>query len=468
MASRFMSKSDEMDSSKGRFFIAQASDGWISVKYKYSADRMGLAEYYNVSDLVPPDGTEILKINQDKDILTIFPLMTFPDRDDFLKPKYNRILAISLEGFSFENPQTHEDINDILESLPLGFIKDPEYGLGLQKEFRFIIHAIKNIEAINKLVITNLRSSTSIESDTYILDYRDFEAVRKSINRIHNEAVSAALKDKIILSHNALLTLLLPEKYPEKQRPYKQDTIFKAVLGASNVSSNISIKDKDATIKLLSDNMQDLAENHHQKLLELRHEIELVTLEQLIKKFESLLANKQQKEDRWQRLFQDNPFILNLAFGLPIMIVQDLVSMAGLKFDGTGEKIADFLYSNGITDNITLIEIKTPTTDLLGQKYRGGIFSPSTKLVGPVNQILDQRYHLQQNIAQLKINSRIYDLETYAIKCLVIIGTMPSDPDQKKSLELFRNNINDVIIVTFDELLEKLKNLYKFLSPKQE
>jgi len=45
---------------------------------------------------------------------------------------------------------------------------------------------------------------------------------------------------------------------------------------------------------------------------------------------------------------------------------------------------------------------------------------------------------------------------------------MPSDPDQKKSLELFRNNLNDVIIVTFDELLEKLKNLYKFLSPKQE
>lgn len=129
----------------------------------------------------------------------------------------------------------------------------------------------------------------------------------------------------------------------------------------------------------------------------------MVTLEQLITKFESLLANKQQ-EPLWQKFFQDNPFILSLAFGLPIIIFQGLVSMGGLKFDGKGEKIADFLYSNGRTDNITLIEIKTPATDLLGQKYRGGIFSPSTKLVGPVNQILDQRYHLQQNIDHLKNN----------------------------------------------------------------
>jgi len=269
MASRFISKQNEDDSSKGRFFIAQASDGWISVKYKYSADRMGLAEQYNVSDLAPPEGTEILRINQDTNILKIFPLMTSPDKEDFLQPKYNRILSISLEGFSFDNPQVPEDISDILEYLPSGFIKDPEYGLGLQKEFRFIIHEIENIETVNKLVITKSRSSSSIESDTYMLIYRDFESIRKSINRTHDEAISVARKDKIILSHNALLTSLLPDKYPEKQRSYKKDTIFKAVLGASNVSPNLSAKDKDAAITLVSRNLQYLSDKHHHKLLKL-------------------------------------------------------------------------------------------------------------------------------------------------------------------------------------------------------
>jgi hypothetical protein len=48
-----------------------------------------------------------------------------------------------------------------------------------------------------------------------------------------------------------------------------------------------------------------------------------------------------------------------------------------------------------------------------------------------------------------------------------MIGTTPTDADQKKSLELFRNNLNDVLVVTFDELLEKLKHLHAFLSPKQ-
>src|ERR1019366_6213052 len=51
------------------------------------------------------------------------------------------------------------------------------------------------------------------------------------------------------------------------------------------------------------------------------------------------------------------------------------------------------------------------------------------------------------------------NVESYAIKCVVVIGRVPTGPDEKKSLELFRNNLNDVLVVTFDELLEKLRHL---------
>jgi hypothetical protein len=42
---------------------------------------------------------------------------------------------------------------------------------------------------------------------------------------------------------------------------------------------------------------------------------------------------------------------------------------------------------------------------------------------------------------------------------------MPFGNDQRKSFELFRGNSKDVHIVTFDELLEKLKQLREFLTP---
>ena len=39
------------------------------------------------------------------------------------------------------------------------------------------------------------------------------------------------------------------------------------------------------------------------------------------------------------------------------------------------------------------------------------------------------------------------------------------EAEQKKSLELFRNNLHDTLVITFDELIDKLRHLHKFLLP---
>ena len=44
---------------------------------------------------------------------------------------------------------------------------------------------------------------------------------------------------------------------------------------------------------------------------------------------------------------------------------------------------------------------------------------------------------------------------------------MPSDKDQQKSFEFCRRNSKNVEIVTFDELLKKLKELSAFLNPEK-
>lgn len=119
---------------------------------------------------------------------------------------------------------------------------------------------------------------------------------------------------------------------------------------------------------------------------------------------------------------------------------------------------------NSLTDNTALIEIKTPQTKLLSKIYRGGVYTPSPELAGSMNQLLDQKYQFEKNIANIKESSRIHDIETYAVHGCLIIGLTPKGMDEKKSFDIFRWNSKSVQVMSFDELLENLKQLRKFLE----
>jgi hypothetical protein len=412
------------------------------------------------------------------DGLIIYPINTLPN-SDFLQPKYDKIKSITLEGFGYEMPETLEEVEDLLENLPTGFVKDYDFGLGLQKDYRFIINAIEENTEITNLLISNkektlINQSISMgfnifknidldaEFDSYMLNYDEYDAIRRGVDKITRDYQSNGRTDKSIFAYNALLNIANPEKYPEKHRPYKKDTILKFISDNDVDQVDLSVADQKEVINLISKNKKKLAEQQPKALMKLHNDIELVTLENLIQKFEEML-NKSLSEREWQKLFNENPFILNLAFGFPIIKVGEQVCVGGGTIFGNGEKITDFLVKNNITNNTALIEIKTPCTKLLNKAYRG-IYPPSNELSGSINQVLDQKYKFQKQIATLKENSRIYNFESYSVSCVLIIGRMPEDDDRKKSFELFRGNSKDVEIITFDELLEKLKQLRIFLS----
>lgn len=56
------------------------------------------------------------------------------------------------------------------------------------------------------------------------------------------------------------------------------------------------------------------------------------------------------------------------------------------------------------------------------------------------------------------------EVYTYAVGCIVVIGITPTMAPAQKSFELYRNNLRGVTVITFDELLDKLKALYQFLA----
>ena len=223
-----------------------------------------------------------------------------------------------------------------------------------------------------------------------------------------------------------------------------------------------------AAVRTVRQSLKSLADAEQTELLGLNREIELLTLEELMVRLEEHIA-KRHPERFWQSFFKENPFILRLAFGLPVVLFGDQVAVGGTRFDGSGGKFADFVLKAGSFGNLAILEIKTPQTDLIAKKaYRGDVYAPTSELTGAVNQVLDQRYRLQLSINEQQIASNSFDVYGYAMQCLVIAGRDPGDEASRKSLELFRNGLKDVLVVTFDELLSKLKALHIFLSSDVE
>jgi hypothetical protein len=412
--------------------------------------------------------TRLLDINGQHSFLTIYPISTFGNRPDFLKPKYGRIERITLDdtdiisGLDWDATSTPEDVRDVLENLPSTFTKDYAYGLGLAKPYRFIIDAVEALSDCSEIVITDEHATgpTQDGDGIFYIATQDFEQARVELNKIDRHAQSAVRAVKWTAAHNILAERLgVPKQGPKTGRhPYRK--LFTAV---AEGKEELSEEDQNAVIGALTSHAADIAEDQPEKLAKLRGDIELVTLEALITRYEGMLGENL-VEGRWQDFFNENPFILNMAFGYPVIKVRDQASVGGRKLSGDGEKITDFLVKNSLTNNTAIFEIKTPQTPLLNKTpFRDGVYTPSADLSGSINQTLDQKYQFQKQIAQIKDNTRLYDIESYAVHCCLVIGKAPDGDDRKKSFELFRRNSKDVEIVTFDELLEKLKQLSAFL-----
>ena len=417
---------------------------------------------------------KLLDINGQQRFLTIHPISTFGDRPDFLNPKYDQVKRITLDrtdviipGFDWVVPTEPDGVLDVLEALPSAFTKDYAYGLGLAKPYRFIINAVEQLSDCNEIVITSEHATGPDPNDDefFYISMQDFEQARRAINNIDSLTQSAAREVKETTVHNIFAERLgIPKLEPREGRhPYR-----KFITAVAQGKEVLSKKDQDAVIGALSNHAASIAEEQPEKLAKLHGDIGLVTLEALIKRFEKMLGQKLD-EGRWQDFFNENSFILNMAFGYPVIKVRDQASVGGRTLSGDGEKITDFLVKNSLTNNTAIFEIKTPQTAVLNKRpFRDGVFTPSANLSGSINQALDQKYQFQKQVAQIKDNTRLHDIESYAVHCCLVIGRTPDGDDQKKSFELFRGNSKDVKTVTFNELLEKLKQLSVFLRVSEE
>jgi hypothetical protein len=393
--------------------------------------------------------------------MAIFPMRTWPGAG-FLKPKHPPFTEFVLDGWTQPLPQNVEDVGYILGDLPAGFIRDPAFGLGLDKEFLPILQAIRRLGGITSLVLRG-DGPNGPEGTRFLITYDDFDDVRRAMHRVTNRYRAEAKADRTILAHNEILTELDPVRFPPASRVYGPGTVFK-LLSRRSDASPLSRDDNRALIKTLTAAAPALAKTPDQ-LFALGQTVETVSLEVLITKLEAQLA-KGGSEAQWQKLLDQNPFVLSLVFGYPIVHLASQGVIGGWRLKG-GAKIADYVVKNQKTHAIALVELKTPDTPLLGREYRTGVFDVSPKLTGAVMQVLDQRLKLQKSLALIKDEEddpQVRTAEAFGIDAIVVAGRTPGDRKAIRSFELFRGGLRDVRVFTFDELIAKTRALLEVLT----
>lgn len=417
------------------------------------------------SDEVAEHSVRLLRADARSGSLTIYPTRTTGNGDVFLKPKYGQVERIILEDGAYLEfgdglPSSQDDFMRILESLPSCFVKDYDYGLGLTQKYRAIITAIESNSECNEIVIA--RDDTSpvrAGRQTLWISASDFTRMRRGIDKITRTRDSDTLSIVYRLTHNLMAEKLGQPRSTASPRLLESrlmDSVFKGARAVSRETTEIALD-------VVSENAKVIAEAQPEQLETLAKSIELANLDARIERFQWLLK-ADPPERKWQDFLNAHPFILSLTFGYPVLKVLDQASVGGRRLSGKGDNITDFLVKNKLTDNCAIVEIKRSGTKLLNTRSRSGVHTPSSQLVGAVNQALAQKNRFEKEVAQIKDNSDIHDITSYSVSCCLLIGKMPPTKERQRSFELYRGNSKDVDIVTFSELLEKLKQVRDFLK----
>jgi len=171
-------------------------------------------------------------------------------------------------------------------------------------------------------------------------------------------------------------------------------------------------------------------------------------------------------EDFWQKALSDRAYVLSQVFAYPVVVIREKAYVGGKRVTNTGGNIVDFLAAVESTDAVILIEIKTPTTRLLGPEYRNGIFPLSGDLSGAVAQVLGYRQSLMRDYHSL-ISDISYRFTLGEPRCLVVAGHAGNElasPAMRESFELQRERLQGVAVVTYDELFRRLQRFVVLLE----
>ncbi len=224
------------------------------------------------------------------------------------------------------------------------------------------------------------------------------------------------------------------------------------------------------TIKWIADTekaesiISSLLDTPTNELDQLNNLIGITNIKKLLATLESNIDNED--EEFWQKTFKENSWVLSQIFATPLLLFDEKAYIGGKGLGNKGGKVVDFIFMNDTTKDVALIEIKTPKNKILSSEYRNGAYAIHSELSGAVVQVLAYKEQLQREYASLLLNSND-EFRVFNPSCVIIAGITPDTNDKMlQSFELYRKELKNVLIITFDELFRRIKMLLELLSSK--
>jgi hypothetical protein len=191
------------------------------------------------------------------------------------------------------------------------------------------------------------------------------------------------------------------------------------------------------------------------------------------------LGPNKRTEDVWQRFFEKNTWIfgygLNYFFNSTLDGEKLEQIVRGHDFSNSGKRVDALLKTQGLISSLSFGEIKTHRAALLkkvAEPYRKESWQISDELAGGVAQIQRTVQVALQGIRS-KTEVKSADgaptgeqLFLYQPRAFLVIGSLSEfqgsrgiNEEKYSSFELFRRNVSNPEIITFDELYERARHI---------
>jgi DNA-binding MarR family transcriptional regulator len=391
------------------------------------------------------------------------PVHVNPHAKRYLSPKNGCFeTVVYVDDYGGGLPDDIQAVVAIMDARLGGDMFDPpNRGLGLSKHLAPIWQGLSKIEHAGILVISR-HPEKQAKDGLVSIGTKEVDELRRSFNRLTTKGRKIIREAKHSYVYDDLLTRLDPQRFQRVTPP-----LFKARREGAKQTSYRERSERRSTVQTVRKQIDQLVAEAPHELMLLHAEIERVTLSKMIEAFKAKQA-RALPEAQWQAFFEQNKFVLSMAFARPVELTHTQFHARGSGLNGAGAQIGDFLFKE-LGQALAIVEIKTPETELVkGKAYRGTeVFGPTSELSGAVTQVLFQQSELRQHwFTHAHHNPSLGRSGSDAIKCVVVAGRLPDDSIKLRSFEVFRNACKDVDIITFDELLAKLEFLEAQLTPK--
>jgi len=415
------------------------------------------------------EGTEIARYEVGPWLMRIFPR---EGADVGATQAFARVREIQIDTSVWQWDQSDPVVTTNKDDLALGGLPKGlgvmfQYGLGLPKRHRRLI---REVEANTECSVIHLgaEEELGVSGDVLRLGVTRFGKFIHAVD-LHQgrgSVVVGRLNDAEAFNFVAE-AVGRPSRPPSPGRL----PLIKAMTRVVSGETELDESGRAEPLNLVAAESRAAAAENPEAFGQLRHDLDIVTLEVLINQFEAALAGPSaSKEDTWQTFFRRNVFALQQLFAAPIALVDEQVQVRIPSLGGTGAQLPDFLLLNTVSRNVHLVEIKTPKTPLLKSKHRGRggamVFPPHGKLSGAVAQLQAQ---VQSAVTDLPLilarTADAPDLDVVVVRGAVIAGSVGHlTAAERESFMRYRAGLFGVEVVTFDEVLDRLKGLQEMLN----